>query len=108
MLPFRPPPQHPSRLPNAVVGPTLLLYKQRGSHDTIAARRPEAGAGRAVPPERARAAPATPARAGRLDRRRDLDFLRSCPGVTGDFWDNEATTSGAAPMAPGEYLLSAN
>ena len=85
MLPFRPPPQHPSRLPNAVVGPTLLLYKQRGSHDTIGALR-----------------------AGHLDRRRDLDFLRACPGVTGDFWDNEATTSGAAPMAPGDYLLSAN
>src|ERR1700728_2400467 len=44
----------------------------------------------------------------RRKRGRDLDFLRGCPGVTGDFWDNEATTSGAATVAPGEYLLSAN
>ena len=47
-------------------------------------------------------------RPGRLDRRRDLEFLRACPGVTGDFWDNELTTSGADPVASGEYLLSAN
>jgi hypothetical protein len=52
--------------------------------------------------------PDTPAAAGRLDRRRDLEFLRACPGVTGDFWDNELTTSGADPVASGEYLLSAN
>ena len=54
------------------------------------------------------AAPAARAMGGRLDRGRELDFLRACPGVTGDFWDNEATTSGAASVAPGEYLLSAN
>jgi hypothetical protein len=89
------------------------------SHQAPATSRHCCWAGAAAPLGRARAAPATPgtagraapatqATAGRLDRRRDLDFLRACPGVTGDFWDNEATTSGAAPVAPGEYLLSAN
>jgi hypothetical protein len=34
--------------------------------------------------------------------------VRSCPGATGKFCDNKKTTSGAAPVAPGEYLLSSN